>query len=78
MNGVPSVGVQVMIGSGKIEKQAVGNAPTLPSSVIAALSGDNSSDGNNADQGKNAAGALATPSLFVAGVASLCLLSSLL
>ncbi|KAI0779446.1 copper radical oxidase [Fomes fomentarius] len=78
VNGVPSVGVQVMIGSGKIEKQAVGNAPSLPSSVIAALSGDNSSDGNNADQGRNAAGALTAPSFFVAGVASLCLLSSLL
>ncbi len=78
MNGVPSVGVQVMIGSGKIEKQAIRIPPSLPSSTIAGLSGDNSSDGNYADQGKNAAGTLTAPSLLVAGVASLSLLLSLL
>ena len=80
MDGVPSVGVQVMIGSGKIEKQPVGNAPDLPSSVIATRSSDNSSSGDgNADQGDdNAALVASAPSLLVAAAASLTLLSALL
>ena len=87
VNGVPSVGVQVMIGSGKIEKQATATLATLPTSQIAAQASSNTTSGDNSAQGsghggKNSAEGVyaSAQSLLVAGVLSfsLSLLSSLL
>jgi len=36
VNGVPSVGQHIMVGSGKIENQAVGETPILPQSSLPA------------------------------------------
>jgi len=69
VNGVPSVGVQVMCGSGKIEKQtmlAIASlpAPSLPQATSSSGSG-NGNGGGNAQKGqnKNAASTLALPPL---------------
>ncbi|RDX42703.1 copper radical oxidase [Lentinus brumalis] len=85
VDGVPSVGVQVMIGSGKLGTQPTTTLAVLPTSQVAAESSDNSTSGDNSAQGsnngdKNSAGAVYTsiPSLLVAGTISLSLLSSLL
>lgn len=86
VDGVPSVGVQVMIGSGKIEKQSVATQATLPSSSIdttqsSSPSDDPKSDGSSRASGsKNAAGAVTTfaPSLVVAAVLGLSVVSYLI
>ncbi|THG98414.1 hypothetical protein EW026_g3759 [Hermanssonia centrifuga] len=54
VNGVPSVGVQVMVGSGKIETQAVKEAASLPQSKILTSSsgeGSKSAQSNGSDTG---------------------------
>lgn len=54
VDGVPSVGVQVMVGSGKIEKQSVSSAVELPSSSglsSAQASGSDSSSSSSKTSG---------------------------
>ncbi|KAL4246190.1 Copper radical oxidase [Abortiporus biennis] len=46
VDGVPSIGVQVMVGSGQIEKQNVRTVSPLPSNTTASASG-NGSNGNS-------------------------------
>ncbi|KAM5534563.1 hypothetical protein V8D89_011767 [Ganoderma adspersum] len=51
VNGVPSVGVQVMIGNGKIGKQPTSGVANLPSSAISSGAGTHSDgSGNNVSQ----------------------------
>ena len=53
VDGVPSVGVQVMVGSGKIEKQSVSSAVELPSSSglsSAQASGSDSSSSSSSSK----------------------------
>ncbi|KAH8119307.1 glyoxal oxidase [Phellopilus nigrolimitatus] len=54
VNGVPSVGVQVMIGSGQIETQKTAAAVNLPPSNLAVAS----SDGKSSSSGTKSSGAL--------------------
>ncbi|PIL35941.1 hypothetical protein GSI_01601 [Ganoderma sinense ZZ0214-1] len=61
VNGVPSVGVQVMIGNGQIGKQPTSDVANLPTSAISSGAGTHSDgSGNNVSQGghKNYAGSL--------------------
>ena len=54
VDGVPSVGIQVMVGSGKIEKQSVSSAVELPSSSglsSAQASGSDSSSSSSKTSG---------------------------
>ena len=52
VNGVPSVGVQVMIGNGKIGKQPASDVANLPSSAISSSAGSHpDGSGNNVSQG---------------------------
>ena len=56
VDGVPSVGVQVMVGSGKIEKQSVSSAVELPSSSglsSAQASGSDSSSSSSKTSGSS-------------------------
>ena len=80
VDGVPSVGVQVMIGSGKIDKQPVADVADLPSSVIAETRSSDGSDGSSGSGGhsNNAAPATVASSLFYAVLPALSLLFALL
>ncbi|KAI0745030.1 DUF1929-domain-containing protein [Earliella scabrosa] len=64
VDGVPSVGVQVMIGSGKIEKQPVADVADLPSSVIAETRSSDGSDGSSGSGGHSNNAAPATIASF--------------
>ncbi|KAI1795615.1 copper radical oxidase [Ganoderma leucocontextum] len=85
VNGVPSVGVQVMIGNGKIGQQPTSDVATLPSSAIASGAGTHSDgSGNNVSPGghKNYAGSLrdsvsSFAALLVTALASLTMFSVL-
>ncbi|KAI0741782.1 copper radical oxidase [Daedaleopsis nitida] len=83
VDGVPSVGVQVMIGSGQIETQSVATQATLPSSSIDTQSpsdGSNSDGSSRTSGSQNAASTLTSsaPSLVFAAVAGLSMVSYLL
>ncbi|KAJ8494999.1 hypothetical protein ONZ51_g1976 [Trametes cubensis] len=87
VNGVPSVGVQVMVGSGQIGEQPTNAAVALPDANIIAAGNNGASSGSSAqgNQGHNtsAAGGLrdsltARSALFVSGLLSLTVLASLL
>ncbi|KAH9892649.1 DUF1929-domain-containing protein [Cubamyces lactineus] len=86
VNGVPSVGVQVMVGSGQIGEQPTNAAVALPDPNIVAAgnNGASSSTSAHGNQGHNnsAAGGLrdsltACSALFVTGLLSLTVLASL-
>lgn len=47
VNGVPSVGVQVMIGSGHVGKQAISSIGPLPSSIMEPVTSTIASSGAN-------------------------------
>ncbi|TBU33724.1 copper radical oxidase [Dichomitus squalens] len=49
VNGVPSVGVQVMVGNGKIGKQPTADVATLPTSAITSTGSSNSSSDGSGD-----------------------------
>ncbi|KAG7446598.1 glyoxal oxidase [Guyanagaster necrorhizus] len=50
ISGIPSVGVQVMVGSGKVEKQTINSSASLPgSSVLRASDGNGSSGGGSSN-----------------------------
>ena len=53
VNGVPSVGISVMVGSGKIEAQATQSAVSLPESYIPTKldTGNNNNNGGGGKQG---------------------------
>ncbi|QRV86192.1 glyoxal oxidase [Ceratobasidium sp. AG-Ba] len=51
VNGVPSMGKPVMIGSGKIEKQSVLPVQELPSSTIETVTGTHAAEGSGAGNG---------------------------
>ncbi|KAH9915157.1 copper radical oxidase, partial [Epithele typhae] len=81
VNGVPSVGVQVMVGSGKIETQPVSAAVALPSSQTLSDTDSSNPNGPSESNGSpdvtkpNAArGAARAPTLGAAGVVALALL----
>ena len=87
VNGVPSVGVQVMVGSGQIGEQPTNAAVALPDANIIAAGNNGASSGSSAqgNQGHNtsAAGGLrdsltARSALFVSGLLSLTVLASFL
>ena len=52
VDGVPSVGVQVMVGSGKIEKQSVSSAVELPSSSGLSSAQASGSDSSSSSSSK--------------------------
>lgn len=53
VNGVPSVGVQVMVGSGALGKQTVAQAETLPGSgIVRAAGGDADGEGAEGSAGE--------------------------
>ncbi|KAG8698056.1 hypothetical protein FRC09_007464 [Ceratobasidium sp. 395] len=58
VNGVPSVGVQIMVGSGQIGKQSVAAVQSLPSSSITmpATSSPNDPSGQNNNVNQNGVG----------------------
>ena len=72
VDGVPSVGQWIMVGSGKIGTQAKTDAVALPSSSISDKVTNNNNNGNNTNNnnGKSAAWSMvyAGPSTFVVGV----------
>ena len=47
VNGVPSVGVQVMVGSGKIEQQPLLDVEALPASSTVTATPDNNGGGGS-------------------------------
>jgi len=54
VNGVPSIGVQVMIGSGQIEKQPILSIGSLPAASMpqqGSSSGSSGNSGNNSSAG---------------------------
>ncbi|KAH9942381.1 DUF1929-domain-containing protein [Epithele typhae] len=77
VNGVPSVGVQVMIGNGKIGAHAMNPVAELPSSETLTSSEENTT-GEKQSQGSNSAAASVSPSLSAVAGASIALLLSLL
>ena len=66
VNGVPSVGVQVMVGSGNIETQQILPAANLPASQI--LLGDSPSSKTSAKTGNGAVGSRLKGGLGWAGL----------
>ncbi|KAJ7693374.1 glyoxal oxidase [Mycena rosella] len=60
VNGVPSVGVQVMVGSGKIEKQGVLPIGALPATNVVAADTDERGGGGSAAQGQGNAAVRST------------------
>lgn len=52
VNGVPSVGQQIMLGSKKLEKQVVQNAVALPAATIPDLASTPSGGSGNSSSGK--------------------------
>ena len=71
VDGVPSVGQWITVGSGKIETQAKADAVALPSSSISDKLTNNNTNSNNSNNnnGKSAAWSMAYagPSTFVVG-----------
>ncbi|KAF8647070.1 hypothetical protein AX16_006905 [Volvariella volvacea WC 439] len=61
VNGVPSVGVQVMVGSGQIEEQRTLAVPDLPASVLVPASNQNA-DSSGGSNGNNSSAGLRTVS----------------
>ncbi len=53
VNGIPSVGVQVMVGSGKIEKQTVDSSANLPGSSVLRASDVSGSSGGGSSGNSN-------------------------
>ena len=68
VNGVPSVGVQIMIGSGKVGKQPVAAAQTLPTSTITqpdtSTSSGSSGSGSTTNSNQNGAAAQTSIAFF--------------
>lgn len=60
VNGVPSVGAQVMLGSGQLETQKTLSIAPLPESGVAPSAGGNGNTGGNRDQ---TSAAMRTPSV---------------
>ena len=76
VNGVPSIGVQVMCGSGKIEQQNTVPAVSLPPSTLA-VALDNNKDSGKQNVDPSAALPIASSArimLFLAGALTLPLL----
>ena len=64
VNGVPSVGVQVMLGSGQLETQKTLAIAPLPASGVAPSADDNTSKtGDNRDQANGAPRTLSLDSI---------------
>ncbi len=86
VNGVPSIGVQVMVGSGQVGEQPTNNAVALPPPSVATQTDDGQSSGSSSqhttgNQDHNAA--MRTPlqsytALLVSGLLSVSLLAALL
>jgi hypothetical protein len=69
VNGVPSVGVQVVIGNGQIGEQTVADAQPLPQANIVSPQGDGSNNGDGGDGQDNGAVAGFVGALRTAAVA---------
>jgi hypothetical protein len=76
VNGVPSVGQQIMIGSGKIGKQTVSPAQTLPSSSIIQPESASSGGGSSGPINSNTQNAAMKTSASFLALAPLLLLVS--
>ena len=62
VNGVPSVGVMVMVGNGELGAQPTPEATTLPKSNLAPTTGGNGGNGSGSNSG-NGASAIFTEGL---------------
>ncbi|KAB5595241.1 Copper radical oxidase [Ceratobasidium theobromae] len=70
VNGIPSVGQQIMVGSGKIGKQTTAAAQSLPSSsIVQPESSSNQGGSSSSSNTHNAASAISAPFLALASLA---------
>ena len=68
VNGVPSVGQQIMVGSGKIEKQTTTPAQSLPSSSITKPESSSPDAGSSGSGNQNAASKASAPFMALASL----------
>ena len=76
VNGVPSVGTQIMCGSGQIEQQPILAVATIPSPSLPASSGNGTSTTSTTKSGKNGANYMVAFNSWSASVALLAVLAS--
>lgn len=58
VDGVPSIGQTIMVGSGKIEEQPVESVQALPESYIPVVQSGSGGSGGSGSSGSNGAGAI--------------------